>query len=69
LHALSPLCTHLGCHVNWNSAERSWDCPCHGSRFSGEGVVILFPDERRGCGARVDAELGVDVLQVLPIVG
>jgi glycine/D-amino acid oxidase-like deaminating enzyme/nitrite reductase/ring-hydroxylating ferredoxin subunit len=43
LHALSPVCTHMGCHVNWNPAERSWDCPCHGSRFSGEGTVIQGP--------------------------
>ncbi len=43
LHALSPVCTHMGCHVNWNPAERSWDCPCHGSRFSVEGTVIQGP--------------------------
>jgi glycine/D-amino acid oxidase-like deaminating enzyme/nitrite reductase/ring-hydroxylating ferredoxin subunit len=46
VHALSPVCTHMGCHVNWNAAERSWDCPCHGSRFSGEGVVIQGPATR-----------------------
>jgi glycine/D-amino acid oxidase-like deaminating enzyme/nitrite reductase/ring-hydroxylating ferredoxin subunit len=46
IHTLSPLCTHMGCHVSWNKAERSWDCPCHGSRFSGEGVVIQGPATR-----------------------
>ena len=43
LHVLSPVCRHIGCHVAWNSAERSWDCPCHGSRYSGEGEVIQGP--------------------------
>jgi glycine/D-amino acid oxidase-like deaminating enzyme/nitrite reductase/ring-hydroxylating ferredoxin subunit len=43
LHLLSPACTHLGCLVAWNPAERSWDCPCHGSRYSGEGDVIQGP--------------------------
>jgi len=33
VHAFSPVCTHMGCHVHWNNAESSWDCPCHGSRF------------------------------------
>jgi glycine/D-amino acid oxidase-like deaminating enzyme/nitrite reductase/ring-hydroxylating ferredoxin subunit len=46
VHALSPVCTHMGCHVSWNPAERSWDCPCHGSRFSGEGAVIQGPATR-----------------------
>ena len=43
LHAVNPLCTHMKCSVAWNSAERSWDCPCHGSRFSFEGKVLTGP--------------------------
>jgi glycine/D-amino acid oxidase-like deaminating enzyme/nitrite reductase/ring-hydroxylating ferredoxin subunit len=43
LHVLSPVCQHLYCHVRWNPAERSWDCPCHGSRYSGEGQIIQGP--------------------------
>jgi Rieske Fe-S protein len=43
VHALSHRCTHLGCEVAWNSAERSWDCPCHGSRFGTDGDVLNGP--------------------------
>jgi nitrite reductase/ring-hydroxylating ferredoxin subunit len=46
LHALSPVCTHMGCLVEWNRAERTWDCPCHGSRFAVEGKVIEGPAKR-----------------------
>jgi glycine/D-amino acid oxidase-like deaminating enzyme/nitrite reductase/ring-hydroxylating ferredoxin subunit len=42
-HRLSPICTHVGCTVAWNPAEKSWDCPCHGSRFSTDGAVIHGP--------------------------
>ena len=43
VHAVSPICTHLYCQVKWNAAERSWDCPCHGSRFDVDGTVIQGP--------------------------
>jgi glycine/D-amino acid oxidase-like deaminating enzyme/nitrite reductase/ring-hydroxylating ferredoxin subunit len=43
LVAVSPTCTHLWCRLAWNDAERSWDCPCHGSRFAPDGKVIEGP--------------------------
>jgi glycine/D-amino acid oxidase-like deaminating enzyme/nitrite reductase/ring-hydroxylating ferredoxin subunit len=46
LHGVSLRCTHLGCLVNFNAAERSWDCPCHGSRFDVDGAVLEGPATR-----------------------
>jgi Rieske Fe-S protein len=46
LHAVSAVCTHLGCQLNWNSGDRSWDCPCHGSRFSPDGEILHGPAVR-----------------------
>ena len=40
---LSPVCTHMACTVRWNGAERSWDCPCHGSRYGVDGEVLNGP--------------------------
>jgi nitrite reductase/ring-hydroxylating ferredoxin subunit len=46
LHVCSAVCTHLGCVVHWNPAEKSWDCPCHASRFAVDGQVLHGPAAR-----------------------
>lgn len=43
LHQVSAVCPHLGCIVDWNAAEKSWDCPCHGSRFDPDGKILHGP--------------------------
>ncbi len=56
LHEMSALCPHLGCAVHWNATEKTWDCPCHGSRFAcADGHVINGP-ANRGLAA-VDVKL------------
>ncbi len=46
VHACSATCPHLGCIVQWNPGEKTWDCPCHGSRFDSQGHVINGPANR-----------------------
>jgi Rieske Fe-S protein len=46
IHAVSATCTHLGCVVAFNDAEKAWECPCHGSRFATDGTVLHGPANR-----------------------
>ena len=63
LHAVSLRCTHLGCLLRFNAAERSWDCPCHGSRFDVDGSVLEGPavkplERRESLGVQRGLALG-----------
>jgi glycine/D-amino acid oxidase-like deaminating enzyme/nitrite reductase/ring-hydroxylating ferredoxin subunit len=57
IHALNPTCTHLKCSVAWNSAEKSWDCPCHGARYDLDGNVLTGP-----------ASMGLEKIEVKTLV-
>jgi glycine/D-amino acid oxidase-like deaminating enzyme/nitrite reductase/ring-hydroxylating ferredoxin subunit len=56
LHRVSAACTHVGCHLHWNSFERCWDCPCHGSHFAVDGTPLnapaIFPLEQIASASR-----------------
>lgn len=58
LHVMSPVCRHMKCIVQWNAAEKTWDCPCHGGRYDATGNVIMGPPmkplERRKLPQRVE---------------
>lgn len=57
IHAVSTVCPHAKCSVGWNSAEKSWDCPCHGSRFTVDGEVLTGP-----------ARTGLEIVEVRNLV-
>jgi Rieske Fe-S protein len=46
LHLVAATCTHLGCQVQWNNGDRTWDCECHGSTFEPDGTIIHGPAVR-----------------------
>jgi Rieske Fe-S protein len=46
VHMMSPVCTHMRCIVGWNNEAKTWDCPCHGSRYNPMGHVIQGPAKR-----------------------
>lgn len=63
LHAVNPACTHIKCSVAWNNAEKSWDCPCHGSRFDCDGEMLTGP-ARKDLAAIDLVEISSDAKQM-----
>lgn len=58
LHLVSAVCSHLGCVVHWNGAEQTWDCPCHGSRYTTDGAVMNGPATQALAPCRALKDLG-----------
>ncbi|HZJ57419.1 MAG TPA: Rieske 2Fe-2S domain-containing protein [Clostridia bacterium] len=53
VHLVDLVCTHMGCEPQWNTAEQSWDCPCHGSRFTYDGQVLEGPAKKPLANAEI----------------
>ncbi|MBX2988635.1 MAG: FAD-dependent oxidoreductase [Bdellovibrionaceae bacterium] len=68
VHVLSAMCPHLGGIVHWNAAEKTWDCPCHGSRFDGQGDVLNGPAIEGLAPAESPDNSVRDPLQAAPLV-
>ena len=64
LHLLSPVCPHMGCHVQWNGAEKSWDCPCHGARFAPTGKLLNGPAVADLASENVDSNAPMTPIRV-----
>lgn len=58
LRTISPVCTHAGCIVQWNAGEKTWDCPCHGGRYTAEGQVIEGPPVKGLAPVQLHAKAG-----------
>ena len=43
IYKINPVCKHLGCELSWNNLDKTWDCPCHGSRFDLDGKLMEGP--------------------------
>lgn len=46
IFAVSPYCAHLGCELSWNNLDKTWDCPCHGSRYDYTGKLLMEPSKK-----------------------
>jgi len=70
VQAFSARCTHMGCNVSFNPVEASWDCPCHGSRFSTDGRVLDGPATKalEPRAVATDTEVAIDDEPSIPEV-
>ena len=46
IYAVKPYCAHLGCELSWNNLDKTWDCPCHGSRYDYKGNLLNEPSKK-----------------------